>query len=277
VNTDVDTQPYGLAVTNSGAVYYATYDQNSSPPEGLDKLNTTTGVITNFEPVKNGDAFVRVLLTPDGTRVIVNDGSGDTGAWIIDTSDDSLTEGLQAALAGDGNEDAALSGDGSALLASDLLTDSSLNVFGDITYVDRDVWLPVAVYGQKLNADGSLAYQPLTGGIDVLDGVTGLLQYRVALPVQAANVYDALAIDDKDGLLFVITANGMVQVDLGSLPASPVESRHLRGVMQAGKSQPANRPSVAASARRKGQASHFDWLARPRLRYRKNEAARSAK
>jgi hypothetical protein len=57
---------------------------------------------------KNGDAFVRVLLTPDGTRVLVNDGPGDAGVWIIDTSDDALTEGIQATLAGDGNEDAAL-------------------------------------------------------------------------------------------------------------------------------------------------------------------------
>lgn len=272
VNTGVDTQPYGLAVTNSGAVYYATYDQNFSPPGGLDKLNTTTRVITNFEPVKNGDTFVRVLLTPDGTHVIVNDGSGDAGVWIIDTSDDSLTEGLQATLAGDGNEDAALSGDGTVLLASDLLTDSSLNVFGDITYVDRDVWLPVAVYGQKLNADGSLGFQPLTGGIDVLDGVTGLLQYRVALPVQAANVYDALAIDNKDGLLFVLTANGIAQVNLASLPPSPAESRRLRTVMLAGKSQAANRPSITSSGR-STRASHPDWLSRPQLRITKKAAA----
>lgn len=217
--------------------------------------------------MKNGDAFVRVLLTPDGSRVLVNDGSGDAGIWIIDTSNDSLTEGLQATFAGDGNEDAALSGNGSVLLASDLLTDNNLNVFGDVTYVDRDVWLPVAVYGRKLNADGSLVFQPLTNGIDVLDGITGLLQYRVTLPIQAANVYDALAIDDNDGLLFVLTPSGIVQVNLSSLPPSLAESRHLRELMVAGKFGGNTRKRLPVSARshKKGQCSQSDWLSRPRL------------
>ncbi|MGA7892388.1 MAG: hypothetical protein WCA49_04125, partial [Candidatus Sulfotelmatobacter sp.] len=146
-----------------------------------------------------GDSFMRVLLSPDGAQVFANDGSG---IWILNTSDDSLVEALQATLAETGNEDAAVSADGSVVLTSSLLTDSELNVSSDLAYVDRDVWLPVAVYGQKLNSDGSLAFQPLTNGIDVLDGVTGLLQYRVGLSIQAANVYDALAIDNTDGLLF---------------------------------------------------------------------------
>jgi hypothetical protein len=106
----------------------------------------------------------------------------------------------QATLAGDGNEDAALSADGTTLLASDLLMDENLNVFGDITYVDRDVWLPLAVYGQKLSADGSLIFQPLTDGIDIHDGSSGLLRYRVQFPVQFANVYDALVLDNIDSV-----------------------------------------------------------------------------
>jgi hypothetical protein len=218
VNTGNGVQPYGLAVTNSETVYYATYTQGISPPGGFNKLNTTTGKITTFELVNNGDSFVRVLLTPDGTSVFVNEGSGDAGVWVVDTSDNSLTEGMQATSAGDGNEDAALSGDGSVLLASDLLTDDNLNVFGDITYVDRDVWLPLAVYGQKVSSDGSLIFQPLTDGIDVHDSTSGLLDYRVQFPVQFANVYDALALDNTDNLIFGITSTGIVQIDLQSLP-----------------------------------------------------------
>ena len=230
VNTGVDVQPYGLAVTNSGAVYYATQDQNVDPPGGFNKLNTNTGVITNFEPVKYGDAFVRVLLTPDGNWVFVNDGRGDAGVWVVDTSNDSLTEGIQATLAGDGNEDAALSGDGTVLLASDLLTDDSLNVFGDITYVDRNTWLPVALYGQKVSSDGSLIFQPLTDGIDVHDGASGLLLYRVQFPVQFANVYDALALDNTDNLIFAITSSGIVQIDLHSLPVAALSRNEGRAV-----------------------------------------------
>jgi IPT/TIG domain-containing protein len=251
VNTGNGVQPYGLAVTNSQAVYYATYTQVISPPGGFNKLNTTTGKITTFELVNNGDAFVRVLLTPDGTSVFVNEGSGDAGVWVVDTSDDSITEGLQVTLAGDGNEDAALSGDGTVLLASDLLTDDNLNVFGDITYVDRDVWLPVAVYGQKLSSDGSLIFQPLTNGIDVHDSTSGLLDYRVQFPVQFANVYDALALDNTDNLIFGITSTGIVQIDLQSLPTpalykkkGQVVSRmsHGRSIAPQGRNRVPNRP-----------------------------------
>jgi DNA-binding beta-propeller fold protein YncE len=268
VNTGTDVQPYGLAVTNSGAVYYATNDQNTDPPGGFNKLDTTTGVITNFEPVKNGDSFVRVLLTPDGARVFVNDGPGDAGVWVVDTSDDSLTEGLQATLAGNGNEDAALSGDGSVLLASDLLTDDNLNVFGDVTYVDRDVVLPIAVYGQKLNSNGSLVFQPLTNGIDVLNGATGLLQQRVALPIQLSNVYDALAVDGADNLLFAITSNGISQVNLSTLPASAALLRH-----QASTARTAGSRVAARNVVRQRKSPH-DWLRRPRLRYQRVDDTR---
>ncbi len=223
-------QPYGLAVTNSGAVYYSTINVNISPPETFNELNTNTGTITNFEPVKNGDAFVRVLVTPDDRFVFVNDGSGDAGVWVVDTSDNLLTEGIQATLAGDGNEDAALSGDGSVLLASDLLAGEGLNVFGDLTYVDRDVWLPLAVYGQKLNSDGSLIFQPLTNGIDVHDGTSGLLDYRVQFPIQFADVYDALVLDNTDNLIFAITSAGIVQINLQSLPTPASRNNRARSV-----------------------------------------------
>jgi WD40 repeat protein len=258
VNTGVDVQPYGLAVTNSGAVYYATYDPNSTG--GFDKLDTNTGVITNFEPVKFGDTFVRVLLTPDGSRVFVNEGSGDAGVWVVDTSDDSLTEGNQATLAGDGNEDMALSGDGTVLLASDLLTDDNLNVFGDITYVDRDVWLPLAVYGQKVSSDGSLIFQPLTDGIDVHDGASGLLRYRVQFPVQLANVYDALALDNTNNLIFAIASTGIVQIDLSSLPGNAPSKSEIRG----GRSL---RHVLPVMSQTKEKGRNWNALERPHLRH----------
>jgi streptogramin lyase len=260
VDTGAGTEPYGLAVTNSGAVYYATDNQNFGFSGGLNKLDTTTGLITSFEPVKFGDSFMRVLLSADGARIFANDGSG---IWIIDTNNDSIVEALQATLSETGNEDAAISADGSVVLTSSLLTDSGLNVSGDLAYVDRDVWLPVAVYGQKLNSDGSLAFQPLTNGIDVLDGVTGLLQYRVALPIQLPNVYDALAIDDKDGLLFVLTANGIAQVNLSSLPPSPAGSRRLRKVMSAEKVGKSTRGSIVSGP--KVRCCQPNWLSRPHL------------
>jgi hypothetical protein len=92
--------------------------------------------------------------------------------------------------------------------------------------VDRDVWIPFALYGQKLNSTGSLLFQPLGGlnGIDVLDGSTGLLQMRISFEMAIANVFDALAIDDADDLLYIITTTGISELDLSSLPVPPPDN-----------------------------------------------------
>jgi len=46
----------------------------------------------------------------------------------------------------------------------------------------------------------------------------GLLACRVELPIKSAALYDALAIDDTDGLLYAITANAIAEINLSSLP-----------------------------------------------------------
>jgi hypothetical protein len=148
------------------------------------------------------------------------------------------------------------------LLASDLLTDASLDVFGAMTYVDRDVWFPLAVYGQKLSTDGKLIFQPLTDGVDILDGSTGLLKNRVQVPIQLANVYDALALDNADNLLFAITSTGIAEVNLQSLEtmsgrrAGPrrvlgnVQRRHpLAGVTNATATNFLQRPRLRRSSK----------------------------
>jgi len=218
-------EPYGLVVTNSGIVYYGSFDADVDPQDGFHKLNTSTATITDFTnppSLRGGDSFIRILMSSDGSSVY--DSGGGCPA-VLDTANDSISAGTQACNTGDGNEDMALSGDGTVVLASDLVTDKHLNVESDIAYVDRDVWLPVAVFGQKLSSDGSMAFTPLSTGIDVHDSLTGLLAYRVELPIQIANVYDALAVDDKDDLLFAITANGIAEIDLSSLPVPTSKSR----------------------------------------------------
>lgn len=260
--------PYGLAVTNSGIVYFGTYSQEISPPGGFGKLDSTSGQITDFPPgtLEDANAFTRVLLSPDGSRVFVNEGGY---SWILNTSDDSLSEGIQVSTAGNLSGDMTLSSDGSTVLTSDMLTDSGLNVAANIAYVDRDVWLPTAVYGQKLNANGSLAYQPLTTGVDVLDGTTGLLQYRVALPILIADVYDALTIDDADGLLFAITTTGISQISLGSLPANSSARRRSRDFVGISS-------STNSRNRFHARPGWTDSLQRPRLRHYVADGSASA-
>lgn len=209
-------QPYGLTVSNPGVVYYATYGGDAF--SSFHNLNCTTGTITDYQ-LGGGSAIARVLISPDGSYVY------GSGPFVLNTATNSITEGYQAETDGNGNLDMSISQDGSALVAMDLVTDANLNAETGITYVDRDTWLVLAEYGQKLNADGSLIFQPLTTGIDELNGSTGLLAYRVALPIQLSDIaYDALVIDNSDNLLFAITTNGIAEINLSSLP-SPAEKK----------------------------------------------------
>jgi hypothetical protein len=248
-------QPYGLVTNNAGIIYYASYDSDIDPPGGFHALDSATGNITNYE-AGGGSSYDRVLMSPDGSYVYGSE------PWVLNTTTGLISEGIEANNIGDGNVDMALSGDGSTLLTEDLLTDASLNVQGDITYVDRDVWLAMAEYGQKLNTDGSLVFQPLTDGIDVHDAATGLLTYRVELPIQITNAYDALVIDNPDGLLFAITASGIAEINLRSLPTPAF--KHAR-ILAARNRHSGNKetvdPANALYKKRKGV------LDRPHLRH----------
>jgi hypothetical protein len=248
-------QPRGLVVTDAGVIYYLRFDSDIDPPGGFHQLDTSTGKITDYEG-GGFTLFSRILLSPDGTFVYA------TGPLVLNTSTDSISVGTMVQNIGDGNVDMALSGDGTTLLTEDLITDANFNVQGDITYVDRDVWLALAAYGQKLNTDGSLVFQPLTNGIDVHDAATGLLTYRVELPIQIADAYDALVIDDTDGLLFAITPSGIAEINLSSLPTPAF--KHAR-ILPARRLHPGNKGTAAPSnALYKGRRGRFD---RPHLRH----------
>jgi DNA-binding beta-propeller fold protein YncE len=259
-------EPGGLAVTNAGMVYYATFNTpGGNGFTAFHKLNTANGLITDFSQVEDvgqnrDDLFIRVLLSPDGSHIYLNENGN---AWLLDTSDDSLMEGLQVSI-DEGLVEMAISADGSTLLTSNFLTDSSLGAETQVAYIDRDVWFPTAVYGEKLSADGSSLFQPLTNGLDVLDGTTGLLKYRVTLPIQIANVYDALAVDNTDGLLFAITPTGIAKIDLTALPSNS-SKRSYRTVRNR---VSAKRVSQKQRRIRTGRVQP-DWSRRPMLRREK--------
>jgi len=249
VQTSGNIVPYGVVVTSAGIVYYIA-EGTVSPPGAFYELDTNTGQITHYA-IAGGSQFDRVTMNQDATLVF------GSGPFVFNTATAAITQNNYFENEGDGNVDLALSGDGTTFLTEDMFTDTNLNLEGDITYVDRDVWLASAVYGQKMNSDGSLVFQPLTNGIDVHDAATGLLLYRVALPIQLANAYDALAIDDNDGLLFAITVNGMAEINLSSLttPAS-LRSRALRA-----------KPLPATGAQVQNRRRHKGHLNLPHLRY----------
>jgi hypothetical protein len=254
--------PCGLAIAANGLVYYASADINGTGANAFHVLDTVTGVTTDIPEIVNGgglsDDFDRVFLSPDGTRAYSN--AGGSPFW-MDTGTDVVTY-PSLSLLGPGSPDFAMSADGTTFAADGYLTDAYLNPFSMVAYIDRELFFPTAVYGQKLSKDGALLFQPLTDGIDVLDSQGGRLLYRVQLPIQISNTYDAL-VSDGDDTLVAITNGGIAFIDLSSLPLP--QTRH-------DKTEAASRRAPGATrlqTKRKGiPRSNV-----PRLRYRDDSKA----
>ena len=90
---------------------------------------------------------------------------------------------------------------------------------------DRESIDATAVLGEKLSADGTLLFRPLTNGIDVFDARTGTFRHRIPLSVTLSPMYDALVANGKNNMLLGITGatgDGIAVLDLTSLPAAPV-------------------------------------------------------
>jgi hypothetical protein len=266
--------PGGLAVTNDGRVYFDTLDINGTGTPLFHMLNTSAGTIVDLG-VQDGlvsgggdDQFNRVLLSPDGSKVY-SSVSGDVtiGFW-LNTSNNQLHFG--AANSFGGSQDLAVSGDGTTVDVGGQFADSLLNAQLDVAYVDWETWLPVGVLGQKLSQDGSILFQPLTDGIDMLDGDTGRLLYRIQIPTIPANNYDALVVAEGQSTLAVISANGVSFVDLSSLP---IATQYRRRFADATHSKPgglAKRHFIPPSKLRLSDHSIY-WNDGLRLRHRPRE------
>lgn len=206
-------QPSGLAVTNSGMVYFAAECLGCQFAPLFHELNTAQGTIVDVGTVKSGggdaDQFDRVLLSPDGSRVYL-------GYWWYDTS---TNVGYTAPFAylDDDFTNLAISGDGETLELDTQFTDEFLNVENDSAYLDWELWYATGVTPSKLNHDGSILFQPLTDGIDLLARNTGRLLYRIQIPQTPAPVYDPLVVAEGTNKLLVITTAGVSLVDLSSL------------------------------------------------------------
>ena len=224
---DQDQQPGGLAVTDSGQVYFATFNLLITGQSGLHKLDTTSGKITDFQNVPDtalgADASIRVLLTNDNSRIFVND---EGGVFSIDTTTDTLF--FNPALSQGADYELTLSSNNTWMSATEVMMDTNLNPESTLAYVDRDIWNVSAVYGEKLSADGNLLFLPLLNGLDVVDGKLGILLHRLALPVTLSANYDALVSDGKDDVLVAITGqtgDGIAVIDLTSLAEPPPSTR----------------------------------------------------
>jgi len=224
--------PAGLAITDTGFVYFATADIDGTGTPAFHKLDTGTGTVADLGGLRSGglvDKLDRVLLSTDGTRAYAEN-EGVT-FW-VDTSNDQIHFSPGTANNAGGFPDLALSSDGSTVAIDGFLADASLNAETATAYIDWETWFPTATTGQKLNADGSVLFQPLTDGFDLIARNTGRLLYRVQIPVAVADVYDSFVVGEPS-LIGMITSAGVSFVDVDSLAIPSADSQPFPSVVRA--------------------------------------------
>ncbi len=262
--------PDGLAATDAGMVYFATTDINGTGTPEFHKLNTATNSITDLGLQSGGlsDKYNRVLLSPDSSKVY---SSSEGGSFYLDTSNDTIHFSSAAVLSD--FPDLAVSGDGGTVDSVGSLTDSSLNPETEPAYIDWETWFPLAANGQKLNQSGSILFNPLTDGIDMIARKTGRLLYRIQIPLTPANVYDALVVAEGQNTLAVISATAVSFVDLSGLPIAATYTRPFSNTADFQTRDSAGKQTPKVTERISSSGS----IPRPTLRRRLSQSGRYAK
>ncbi|WP_158751402.1 YncE family protein [Acidobacterium sp. S8] len=211
------TNPAGLAVSDSGMIYFAAFTVGGEGFDYFFKLDTNSDKIKDYGIDGFGGPLYKVAISSDNSRVFFNN---DGSVFSIDTATDTLNWSTAGPGCCYGDYDLALSSDNSRVEATSYLYDPALNAESYLVLNDREADYFAYVYGTKLSPDGSLLFQPSISGIDVFDGRLGILRTRISLPVPMSQNYDALVSDGKDNVLIAITGqygSGIAIVDLGSL------------------------------------------------------------
>lgn len=220
--------PNGLVVTNGGIVYFATDPQYFE----LMKLDTASGRVTSIGNGWNEGKtckWCRVVQSSDGRRIFgVN---RTVGAFWMDPSTDQVTNSFSfGGGIGNGPIELAVSADGSTVDVNSEFADSSMNMESRLASTDWEwfypagpnsttpPWTTAPLFGEELNADGSILFMPLSNAIDLYARNTGRLLYRVQIPVTPASIYGPLVMGKGTNVLAVISANWVTIVDMSSLP-----------------------------------------------------------
>jgi hypothetical protein len=216
--------PSGVAITNSGQIYFTTFDQDGDGAPFLIHLDPGTGNISNvggstgYIQSQGAYQYGRLPISVDGTRIYFNN-YGQIG--YIDTTTGAVTYCSECADLGQDGYDVVLSSNQTSLYSDGFMMDSQLNIEGFQALNWRESFDADYVYGATLSADGSLLFQPASQSIDIFDGRTGAFHSRVSLSVALSSNYRALVGDGKDNVQVAITGDsgsGIAVIDLSSVP-----------------------------------------------------------
>jgi hypothetical protein len=256
--------PAGLAITNSGAVYFMT-TTSGFPNSALEKLDIASGAFSYLGDslsAGGGNAeWNRVLLSPDGKKIYF----GKYSTW-VDTSTDELHPSFNTERGVlDFFPDLTISGDGSTVVMGGNFSDATYNEESSLTYVDWEWWFPQWSNGEKLNYDGSILYQPSSDGIDLIARNTGRLLYRVRVPAVDANVFDPLLIGKDPSSLGILTGSGITFVDLSTLP---IAAKYTRPFLASNEAREHKPEAAALRSEHPRNAVAFRPAMRRRARFR---------
>jgi hypothetical protein len=199
------------------SVQIATGCSSSGPVYEVDlgTLAVTPLSITGVPCLQPND--VQMSSTTSGDKVFMGISGG--GAYVWDAGTNQWT-GWQIV-----NNNGTASGDGYWFASDYTSLDSQLveHTQAQIPEYFADSFLQSpqgAVAGEKMNASGSLLYQPLLQGVDVIDVSSGAWLRRIALTEQVQFVQNAMALDEAGNRLFLITNAGLTAVQMDSPPLS---------------------------------------------------------
>ena len=213
--------PAGLAISDSGVVYYTTAIVGGTGFSAFFKWDTKSGTITDYKLTGPGlgqsDTYLRAAISSDNSRVFFNDYGLP---FNIDTATDNVTFASSSPGCCYGDYDLSLSPNQTGFAATGYMYDTDLNARSFLGPSLYDALFVQYVYGEKLSPDGSLYFQPSVNGIDVYDGRLGNLLQSIALPFPLSQGFDALVSDGRDNVLIAITGqtgSGIAVLDLTSL------------------------------------------------------------
>jgi hypothetical protein len=219
--TGAGREPVGVAVTDTGIVYFTALTSGGTGYSVFFELDTASGQVTEYNSIGTNsplsDGYLRTVLKADNSVVYGND---DGEVFSVNTGTGAITYEQTEPGCCYGDYDLALSSDQTRLAATGYFYDSSLNAESYEAPNLREIMNISYLYGEKLSPDGRLLFQPTTIGIDVLDGKLGTLLHRIALPIALSPNYDALVSDGKDNDLIAITGangDGIAEIDLTSI------------------------------------------------------------
>ena len=218
VTTNTNLAVIAVSCTSVLAGYFEILNLNSLT-FGCDASSACSQFLSLFSSSPSG-GIENISASADGTKIFATFNSsgveGDLPVALWDTTTDTLTSHLFPTFS-----QAAADADGTLFLADSAVF--TPDMFFRYSLQELDYLQPPFVNivpGEKLHPSGSLAYQPQTNQIDILDVHRGTLVWRIAVPFQMQNILDEMAVDETGSRLFCVSTTGISIVQLGTVPLS---------------------------------------------------------